>query len=105
MERYVKLFAVMALLCLVSALPVDELQQQQEQEQIENVNEPQVDLLAADSSPITDSESVSSDELTRDKRHYRHYGGFGGFGGYGGYGGYGYPGGFGGYGGYPYGNL
>lgn len=74
MKKYAMIFAILAILCTSSALPVQE-QEQPEQ----NVNEPQDDLLSVDSSPITDS---SSDELTRDKRHHRHH--------YGGYG-YGYP--------------
>ena len=65
MGIYVKIFAIMAVLCAVSALPVDEVKQ---------VNEPQVDLLAAEASPITDNDN-SGDELTRDKRH--HYGFYG----------------------------
>ena len=57
----VKLFALLALLCVVSALPA-------------NVNEPKNNLASVESSPITDS--ASSDGLTRDKRHHR-YGGYG----------------------------
>lgn len=75
MEIYVKIFAIIAVVCVVSSYPVEE------QQQVENVNEPLVDLLSVESSPITDS---SSDDLTRDKRHHRHH-----WGGYGG--GYGYP--------------
>ena len=53
MRNHVKIFAIIAVLYAVSTLPV---------------NEPHVDLLAADSSPITDSED-SGDELMRHKRH------------------------------------
>lgn len=70
MIKYIKIFAILAVVCVVSSLPVEEIQ-------VENVNEPLVDLLSVESSPITDT---NSDELARDKRH-----GFGGFGG--GYGG------------------
>ena len=70
MGIYVKIFAIMAVLCAVSALPVNEVSQ---------VNEPQVDLLAAESSPITDNDD-SSDELTRDKRHHHRHYGYGGYG-------------------------
>lgn len=81
MEKYGKIFVILAVLCVVSALPIEE------QQVVENVNEPQIDLLSVDNSPITDS---SSDELTRDKRHKFGYGGFGGGYGYGSpYGGYG----------------
>jgi len=53
MGNHVKIFAIMAVLYAVSALPF---------------NEPHVDLLAADGSPFTDSED-SGDELMRHKRH------------------------------------
>ncbi|CAG9798182.1 unnamed protein product [Chironomus riparius] len=92
MGIYVKIFAIMAVLCVVSALPVEEVKQ---------VNEPQVDLSAAEGSPVADTDE-SGDALTRDKRHFIHYGykryPIGGY--YGGYYpvSYGYP-----YGGYGYG--
>ena len=70
MGIYVKFFAIMAVMCAVSALPIDEAQQ---------VNEPQVDLLAAESSLIEDNDD-SGDELTRDKRHHRHHYGHYGYG-------------------------
>lgn len=72
MEKYVKFFVLLAVVYVVSAAPVEE------QKVVENVDEPLVDLLSVESSPITDS---TSNELSRDKRHHRHYGGFG----------YGYP--------------
>ncbi|CAG9797300.1 unnamed protein product [Chironomus riparius] len=111
MGIYVKIFAIMAVMCVVSCLPIDDVQK---------VNEPQVDQLAAESSLITDNDDLS-DDLTRDKRHHRpHYGYYGNYrfpvgGYYGGYypysygypsyGGFGYgfgyqPIGFGGYGGF-----
>lgn len=71
MEICVKIFAIMALMCFVSALPVDEQQQQQQQ-----VNEPQIDLLTIDNSPLTDSDSAA-DDLTRNKRHHGWGGGYG----------------------------
>lgn len=64
MEICVKILAIVALMCLVSALPVEDQQQ---------VNEPQIDLLSVDNSPLTDS---SADDLSRDKRHYGGYGKF-----------------------------
>jgi predicted nucleotidyltransferase len=65
MGIYAKIFVLLAAVCMISALPVES-----------EVNEPQVDLLAAESSPITDNEST--DEVTRDKRHGggRHFGEF-----------------------------
>lgn len=72
MGIYVKIFALMAILCAVSALPVNEVNQV-------NVNEPQVDLLAAEGSPISDNDEAG-DELTRDKRHHRHHFGYYGYG-------------------------
>lgn len=61
MGIYAKIFVLLATLCVISALPVES-----------EVNEPQVDLLAAESSPITDTDGASNDELTRDKRHHRY---------------------------------
>lgn len=57
----VKVFAVLAILCVVTALPLET-----------EVNDTPIDLLAVESSPLTDSEPL--DELTRDKRHHRHHG-------------------------------
>lgn len=73
MEKNIKIFAILALMCMAYAMPVDE---QQQQEPVESVNEPQLDLLLAESSPITDSDS-SVDEVVREKRHYG--GGYGNF--------------------------
>jgi hypothetical protein len=72
MGIYVKIFAIMAVLYTVSALPVNEVSE------IAQVNEPQVDLLAAEGSPITDNDDT--DDLTRDKRHHRHHFGYYGYG-------------------------
>lgn len=66
----IKFFVFALAVCAVSALPVNDANK---------VNEPQIDLLAAESSPITDNQKT--DELTRDKRHHRYYGGY--YGGYG----------------------
>ncbi|KAG5674411.1 hypothetical protein PVAND_004385 [Polypedilum vanderplanki] len=90
MRIYAKIFILIATLSMISALPVES-----------EVNEPQIDLLAAESSvPI--SENEATDVLTRDKRHHHHHGYYGGYGSYGGYGGYPY-GGYGGYSPFGYG--
>lgn len=66
MEKNIKIFAILALMCMAYALPIDE---QQQQEPVESVNEPQqLDLLVAESSPITDSD-LTADEIVREKRH------------------------------------
>jgi hypothetical protein len=62
MGVYIKIFIIMAVLCAVSALPVDE------------VKEPQIDLAGTDASSIGEN-NRAGDDLTRDKRHFfGHYG-------------------------------
>ncbi|KAG5675027.1 hypothetical protein PVAND_004966 [Polypedilum vanderplanki] len=81
MGIYTKVFILLAILGVISSLPIEP-----------ETNESQVDLLAVESLPDQDSLSNNegTEQLTRDKRHHRHYGGWGRYGyGYGG--GWGYP--------------
>lgn len=71
MQKNIKIFAILALMCIAYALPIDE---QQQQEPVESVNEPQLDLLVAESSPIIDSDTAAEgEEVIREKRHYGNY--------------------------------
>lgn len=58
MAIFVKIFAFVFLFCVITAMPVDEQQQEVAQ----------VDLLAVESVPQTEVETAIKDDLTRAKR-------------------------------------